>query len=100
MIKYIDYKRSHMNVKGKSLLTALVSIILVALLVNGNSVVFGADNSNQISSSGDAPEDIVLYTAQIYAKHFGVSVDEALHRLKLQDSFPGLQRALVTLPQS
>ncbi len=32
--------------------------------------------------------------AEIYSKHYGVTMDEALFRLKLQDSFPGLNTAL------
>lgn len=57
---------------------------LLASLIAGMTIPVGAESSN--------PEqrDPQVTIAEIYSKHFGVTVDEALHRLSLQDAFPDL----------
>lgn len=64
----------------------LVSVLISLLLLATIPV------SAQSGDSGERNTQIVV--AEIYAKHFEVTIDEALHRLQLQDSFPGLSTEL------
>jgi hypothetical protein len=77
-----------MSLKNKNLLRVfkLVSAIISLLLV------IAIPASAQSGDSGERNPQLVI--AKIYAKNYGVTIDEALHRLKLQDSFPGLSTEL------
>jgi len=77
-----------MNLKNKNLFQAfkVVSTIISLLLV----LAFPAS-----AQSGNSEEKNPLHViADIYATHYGVPIDEAIHRLQIQDSFPGLSTEL------
>jgi hypothetical protein len=72
-------------------ISALIIFFTVVILVTTSSInVYGSE----IENPDKAPADIQLYTAQIYAKHYGVTVDEAIFRLKVPFLLPDLQPAL------
>jgi len=74
-----------MNFKNKKYYFALVPVIISLALGIVLPVRANSDNSQM------TPESV---TAEVYAKQYGVTIDEAVHRLQLQDSFPGLPTAL------
>jgi hypothetical protein len=74
-----------MNFKNKKYLFGLIPIFISLLSGIFSTVSANSDNSQMTPTS---------VTAAVYAKHYGVTIDEALHRLTLQDSFPGLPTAL------
>lgn len=76
-----------MNIHKKSLLI-FVLIIVITSLILGMAIPVGAQSGNTENRN---PQQVI---AEIYAERFGVTLDEAIHRLKLQDSFPGLSTAL------
>jgi len=61
-----------------------ILIIMVITLIGIPTALLGAENNNQVSSDEINKEGSLL-CAEVYAKHLGVTVDEALRRLKLQD---------------
>jgi hypothetical protein len=77
-----------MNLKNKKpfLVFGLISAIISLLL--GIAITASAQSGN----SGESYHQLVI--TEIYAKHYRITTDEALHRLKLQDSFPGLSTEL------
>jgi len=74
-----------MNFKNKKYYFGLIPIIISLVLGMNLPVSANSDNLQM------TPESV---TAEIYAKHYSVTMEEALHRLQLQDSFPGLSIAL------
>jgi hypothetical protein len=76
-----------MNLKKKCFIAFGLITLIISLFL---SVIPSV--SAQSGDSGERNPQLVI--ADLYAKHYGVSIDEALHRLKLQDSFPGLSTAL------
>ena len=74
-----------MNFKNKKYCFGLIPIIISLVLGMILPVSANSDNLKM------TPESV---TAEVYAKYYGVSIEEALHRLQLQDSFPGLPTAL------
>lgn len=59
----------------------LILILLMTLLPIGPSI----QNVNALSPVHPNEKDSSLDDAEIYAKHMGVSIDEALHRFHIQD---------------
>ena len=78
-----------MNVKHKIYIPAIVLIIAISTLFAGISTVFGADNDNLPEQKG-----LQQIAAEQYSKRFEISVEEALNRLELMDSFPELENEL------
>ena len=74
-----------MNFKNKKYCFGLIPIIISLVLGMILPVSANSDNLKM------TPESV---TAEVYAKYYGVSLEEALHRLQLQDSFPGLPTSL------
>jgi hypothetical protein len=74
-----------MKLKNTKYIFGLVPIIISLLLGLVSPLYAYSDNSKITPAS---------VTAEVYAKHYSVSIEEALHRLTLQDSFPGLPTAL------
>jgi hypothetical protein len=74
-------KHKKLQIAGK-LICAIISILLLT------SIPASAQPNNFEAKN---PQNVI---AELYAKRFGVTMDEALHRLALQDSFPGLSTAL------
>lgn len=67
----------------KFMLFATITVVIVML--------FGVTNITAADSGNSAEEILDLPLAKMYAEHFGVTVDEALHRLQLQNAFPDLE---------
>jgi hypothetical protein len=82
-----------MSMKRKMRFMAIILTFIITVTILSSSSVFG-ESSNTLDTSGTAPADLQLYTAQIYAKHFGVSVNDALFRIKVPSLLPDLQPAL------
>jgi len=82
-----------MNIKRK-LYMVFGSICLAVSMLLGLIIPVNAQSGN----TGERNPLQVI--AEIYSKHYGVTMDKALHRLKLQDSFPGLSTALENNEQS
>ena len=74
-----------MNTKRKISILALILAVIVSTFFIGNSVIFSADGNSRLSSNQPQLVDGQLYCAEVYAKLNGVTIDEAITRLKLQD---------------
>ncbi len=68
---------------GKFRLLATIAVAFVMLF--GLPNIVAADTGNSKENFLDLP------LAEMYAEHFGVTVDEALQRLQLQNAFPDLE---------
>ena len=82
-----------MSIKKKFIMF-FSSICLVISMLLGMTIPTNAQPNN----TGERNPLQVI--AEIYSKHYGVTMEEALRRLKLQDSFPGLSTALENNEQS
>ncbi len=69
------------NRKFRLLVTIAVSIVML----------FGVPSIAAAESGNSEAAILNLPLAEMYAEHFGVTVDEALHRLQLQNAFPDLE---------
>lgn len=69
------------NRKFRLLVTIAVSIVML----------FGVTSSAAAGPSNSGEDILDTSVAEMYAEHFGVTIDEAQHRLQLQNAFPGLE---------
>jgi hypothetical protein len=73
-----------MNFNRKKLsFPSILLIVALTLVFVNSSFIYGQDSFDNTSQSSAAPADAQIYSAQMYAAHYKVSVDEALNRLKL-----------------
>ncbi len=75
---------------SKRLFLSLLAFVIVLILVLCLQSTVFSDSSNTIQKD---PQQII---AEIYAKRFNVTLDEASYRLALQDAFPDLGAILET----
>ncbi len=77
-----------MHFINKKVFSALI-IITATFLVLINASLLAAQPYESAR-----PNDPQTALAEVYSRHYGVTVEEALRRLEIQDSFPELQPAL------
>lgn len=72
---------------------------IIALVAVIASLFFGIAITASAQSSSSEQQDPQRMVAEIYAKHYGVTIDVAILRLELQESFPDLGPALESSEQ-
>jgi hypothetical protein len=72
----VNYKR-----KISLLITLLVIVVLVT--TSGITSVLGSDSGVPSSSDDSQNKTALLFNAEVHAKHFGITVEEALHQFEL-----------------
>lgn len=83
---------------GKNILSRLLISLIITVIISliGITAVSGADPGNTIPDEENQSVDGQLLEAEYYAKYFGVSIDEAFHRFKLENAARPLENELST----
>ncbi|MCJ7655264.1 MAG: S1 family peptidase [Dehalococcoidia bacterium] len=82
-----------MSLKRKISFMAML-IVIIIISVASVPIALGAQSDNSTPSNNLNEAEALLFDAGVYAKIHGVTVDEAIHRFKLQDVARGLETDL------
>jgi hypothetical protein len=83
-----------MNKITKKILQVFAIVVLVVVSIFNSTGIFASNSFHAVKPEGIKDNDGLLFDAKMYSQHWGVTVDEAFRRFKLEDAARELESVL------